>query len=206
MIKAVIFDIGGVIIRTADHTYRRQWEQRLGLREGESEEIVFNSEMGKKAQNGEISDEELWSWVGRRLDLNNDLQAFRAEFWAGDVLDEDLISYIRSLRPAYQTAIISNATDSLQKSLNEVFQIADVFDLIIGSADEKMMKPDPQIFWAALHRLGRRPEETVFIDDFAHNIKAARDLGMAVIHFTPGTNVPEALARLGVKPVVEKKV
>lgn len=206
MIKAVIFDVGGVLIRTTDYSYRRQWEKRLGLGEGESEEIVFNSDMGQKAQIGEISNEEFWIWVGSYLDLGEALQAFRSGFWAGDVLDADLISYIRSLRPKYQTAIISNATDNLRESLEETYKIADAFDLIIGSAEEKVMKPDPQIFWTALHRLNRRPEETVFIDDFAHNIRAARDLGMAVIHFTPGTNVPESLARLGVKAVVEKEV
>ena len=47
MIKAIIFDVGGVLIRTQDHSSRRQWEKRLGLAERESEQIVFNSEMDK---------------------------------------------------------------------------------------------------------------------------------------------------------------
>ena len=59
MIKAVIFDIGGVIIRTEDHTSRRQWEKKLSLAEWESETIVFNSEMGTKAQSGAVTDDEL---------------------------------------------------------------------------------------------------------------------------------------------------
>ena len=46
MIKAIIFDVGGVLIRTEDYQPRRQWEQKLGLVEWESEQIVFNSEMG----------------------------------------------------------------------------------------------------------------------------------------------------------------
>jgi hypothetical protein len=36
------------------------------------------------------------------------------------------------------------------------------------------------------------------VDDFAHNIVAAQQLGLATIHFRPDTNVPEELARLGV--------
>jgi len=52
MIKAVIFDVGGVLIRTVDHNYRRKWEKQLGLAKGESEEIVFNSDMGLRAQRG----------------------------------------------------------------------------------------------------------------------------------------------------------
>jgi epoxide hydrolase-like predicted phosphatase len=201
MIKAVIFDIGGVLVRTADHSSRRQWEQKLGLAEWESETIVFNSEMGRKAQTGDITDEALWQWVGQRLRLDEaELAAFRAGFWAGDVLDTGLAAFIRTLRPAYQTAVISNATDNLRHALTHQFQIADAFDLIVSSAEEHVMKPDARIYQRTLQRLGRQPAETVFIDDFAHNIQAARELGRATIHFQPDTNVPAALKRLGITP------
>jgi len=199
MIKAIIFDIGGVIVRTEDYSSRRQWEKKLGLAEWESETIVFNSEMGTKAQCGEITDDELWVWVGQRLNLNgSELKAFRAGFWAGDVLDSGLVDFIRTLRPKYQTAVISNATDNLLNGLTNQFEIADAFDLIVGSATEKVMKPDHRIYQRTLERLGRQPEESVFIDDFAHNIQAAKKLGMATIHFKPGTNVPVELEKLGV--------
>jgi glucose-1-phosphatase len=205
MIKAIIFDVGGVLIRTHDHKPRRQWEKKLGLSEWESEQIVFNSEMGRKAQQGAISDEALWDWVGQRLKLSQtDLAAFRNDFWAGDVLDDGLIDFIRRLRPAYQTAIISNATDGLHESLSNQHEIADAFDLIVGSAVEKVMKPAPEIFQRTLQRLGRLPEEAVFIDDFAHNIQAAQELGWHTIHFQPGTNVPAELAKLGVVPPNEQ--
>jgi epoxide hydrolase-like predicted phosphatase len=201
MIKAIIFDVGGVLIRTQDHSSRRQWEKRLGLAEWESEQIVFNSEMGKKAQSGAITDEALWQWVGERLDLSaDDLAAFRSGFWAGDALDAGLVDYIRRLRPAYQTAIISNATDGLHASLTHEHKIADAFDIIVGSAQEKVMKPNPEIYHRTLQRLGREPDEVVFIDDFAHNIEAAQALGWHTIHFKPDTNVPAALAKLGVSP------
>ncbi|MCA9935208.1 MAG: hypothetical protein KC415_14840, partial [Anaerolineales bacterium] len=114
MIQAVIFDVGGVLIRTHGRTSRSQWEEKLGLAEWESEEIVFNSEMGKKAQQGEVADSDLWAWVGQRLRLDEtELAAFYQGFWANDVLDIELVEFIRGLRPSYQTAIISNATDNL---------------------------------------------------------------------------------------------
>jgi epoxide hydrolase-like predicted phosphatase len=199
MIKAVIFDVGGVLIRTADHSSRRDWERRLGLAKWESEEIVFNSEMGLKAQRGEIETAELWQWIGRHLSLDAvTLQAFQAGFWAGDVLDTELVAFIRRLRARYQTAIISNATNTLRQMLTTKYPIADAFDLIVVSGEEKVMKPDPAIYELTLARLGRRPEEAVFVDDFAHNIEAAQQLGLATIHFHPDTNVPAELARLGV--------
>ena len=201
MIKAIIFDVGGVLIRTEDYQPRREWEKKLGLAEWESEKIVFNSEMGQKAQRGAISDEALWRWIAEQLNLTAaDLAAFRASFWAGDALDVGLVDYIRRLRPAYQTAIISNATDALHESLTNQHKIANAFDLIVGSAREKVMKPAPEIYQRTLQRLGRLPEEAVFIDDFAHNIEAAQQMGWHTIHFRPGTNVPAELAKMGVVP------
>lgn len=204
MIRAVIFDVGGVLIRTPDRASRKTWEDKLGLAEWESETIVFGDgspdAMGSKAQRGEISTAELWGWVGQRLNLSPDeLNGFRRAFWAGDVLDEGLIAIIRGLRPLYQTAIISNATDSLRQTLSTAYPIADAFDLIVCSAEEKVMKPDPLIFQRTLERLRCKSEETVFVDDFAYNIEAANRLGMHTIHFNPLVDVAVELAKLGVQ-------
>jgi epoxide hydrolase-like predicted phosphatase len=199
VIKAVIFDVGGVLLRTPNRESRRKWERRLGLAEWETEVIVFGSEMGTKAQLGEISDEDLWRWVGQRLTLAPDeLASFRHDFWAGDVLDEGLIAYIRSLRPRYQTAIISNATEALRRSLTVQYPIADAFDLIVCSAEEHVMKPHREIYQRAFDRLGRTAAETVFIDDSEANVQAARKMGMAAVHFQPAVNVAGELAALGI--------
>lgn len=199
MIKAVIFDVGGVLVRTLDRRGRLAWEKQLGLAEWESEQIVFGGEMGTKAQLGEISTAELWAWVGRRLHLSDEqLTQFRRDFWAGDGLDSELVAYIRQLRPHYQTAVISNATDALRRELTTRYPIADAFDVIVCSAEEGVMKPDPDIYWMALRRLGRQPAETVFVDDNPDNVAAAQALGMAAVQFRPGLDVPAELGKLGI--------
>jgi FMN phosphatase YigB (HAD superfamily) len=171
----------------------------LGLDEWQSEVIVFGGEMGTKAQLGEITDAQLWDWVGERLNLSpTDLQRFRADFWAGDILDLSLVDYIRSIRPSCQTAIISNATDALRESLTDTYPIVDDFDLIVCSAEEHLMKPADEIYFRTLDRLGRSPAEAVFIDDSEANVQAARRVGMAAIHFHPNLNLADALAPFGV--------
>ena len=51
----------------------------LGLPPGGAEAVVLNSEMGPRAQRGEIGDETLWAWVGERLALGDELPAFRSD-------------------------------------------------------------------------------------------------------------------------------
>lgn len=196
-IRAVIFDIGGVLVRTVDPSARTVWEQRLGLPPGGAEAKVLNSPTGHSAQRGEISDADLWRWVQQELQLGEDLERFRTDFWRGDAVDASLIDFIRRLRPRYRTAVISNATDSLRATLTR-YGLLELFDVIVGSAYEGVMKPDPAIYARALNRLGLRAEQTVFIDDAPANVAGAIAVGMDAIQFTPSIDLESALTRLGV--------
>ena len=198
-IRAVIFDVGGVLVRTIDHSGRRVWEERLGLSPGEAEAMVLNGEMGHRAQRGEITTAELWGWAGQRLGLTEtELETFRADFWGGDGVDPALHDLIRRLHRTYQTAIISNATDALMESLAAYGLLGD-FDLVVCSAHEGITKPAAAIYEIALARLGRAPGETVFIDDAPANITAAEALGIHAIRFSPGLDLEAALASLDVR-------
>ncbi len=199
MIRAILFDVGGVLVRTLDQGPRRRWEERLRLPPGKAEALVFNSEGGRRAQRGEVSEDVHWAWVGAELGLDDgDLARFRADFFAGDQLDLELAVLAQSLHGPYQTGIISNAFDSLHRVLRDVYPIAAHFDVIVGSAAEGVMKPDAAIYRRALERLGRSPAEAVFIDDMPANVVGAQDLGMAAIHFQPGLDLTAALRHLGV--------
>lgn len=196
-IQAVVFDVGGVLIRTRDQSGRRTWEDRLGLAHGAAEELILNGEMGRRAQHGEITEAELWNWVRDHFQLGAELNAFQRDFWRGDFLDESVVGLIRRLRPTYQTGIISNAMDGLHDTLAR-FQIDRDFDVVIGSAFVGVMKPDARIYEAALTALGRAPSEVVFIDDMPANVAGAERLGIHAVRFRPEMNLEGELASLGV--------
>jgi putative hydrolase of the HAD superfamily len=205
MISTVIFDVGGVLIRTEDRRPRQELEQQLGLSPGQAELLVFNSDMGRAAQLGEISSAELWEWVRQQLQLDEaGLRHFQSQFWAGDRLNTELLALVRALRPRYRTAIISNFMDDLPRLMTEVYPMADAFEEVVISAAEGVMKPDPEIFERALRRLDCAAAETVFIDDFPHNLAGARAVGIRTIHYTPTTDVRAELAQVGV--IVEGNV
>jgi epoxide hydrolase-like predicted phosphatase len=183
-IKAVIFDFGGVLMRTEDQTPRRELSNRLDLKMERLYGLIFDSQSASKATLGEISVDQHWENV--RLGLGLTLEEFpevRRLFWAGDRLDADLVGKIRSLRPRYKTALLSNAWSDLRRYLEDEWKIADAFDELIISAEAGMAKPEPEIFRLALSRLCVQPDQVVFVDDFPANIEAAQALGLNTVHF-----------------------
>jgi epoxide hydrolase-like predicted phosphatase len=201
MIKALIFDFGGVLVRTEDWSTRRKWEIQLGLAERALDQAVFNSEVARAASRGEAPASAIWVDVARALQLDEtQLEACRRDFWAGDKLDVDLVALIQSLRPRYQTAILSNAWSDAREMFTQLFDLDQAFDLLIISAEEGITKPDPRIYRIAAERLGVQPHEAVFVDDFIENVEGARAVGMPAIHYQPGLDVGAELAKLGVVP------
>lgn len=200
MIEAVIFDVGGVLLRTHDWSHRYKWDDILGLEHGTAEETVFNSDLGTAAQTGQITTDQLWEKIGQRFELNGQqLAEFREDFWRGDRFDYTIIEFVRSLRPRYQTAIISNAFDDLRSVLTNEFQVADAFDLIVVSSEEQVMKPNATIYERTLGRLKCAPSAAVFIDDSAKNIAGAQAVGLQTIHYKRDSDVPAAFKQLGVE-------
>jgi epoxide hydrolase-like predicted phosphatase len=185
MIKGIIFDIGGVLLRTHDQSYRRKWETRLGLEPGGAARLIFDSDLGRQAQLGRVTLQDVWAWAGELLGLSaGDLADFERDFWAGDRLDRDLARTVRELHAHYRTALLSNSWVRDGWALADELGLADAFDVCVVSAEVGVVKPDPRIYHITLERLGVLPAEAVFVDDFVENVVAARRIGMQAIHFT----------------------
>ena len=195
-IKAVIFDLGGVLVRTEDREPRAALGLRFDKSYDEMGKVVFNRS-SYRASIGEISAREHWQFVMRSLNLpDSEIESFYDQFFGGDVVDFALIDTIRALRPRYTTALLSNAWDDLRQLLVEKWKIDDAFDKIFISAEIGIAKPAPEIYEMVLEKLGIAPDESVFVDDFIENIEAARKLGMHGIHFREKDVAMEELRKL----------
>ena len=198
-IRAVIFDFGGVLMRTVTRAPRRELEQRFGLETGGAGEAVFGSPLWDDVQLGRVSYEEFWVDVGRRMGLDDGESIELGEaFWSGDRLDEELVAFIRHLRNAgYRTALLSNAPANLRSLLDEL-GIADAFDVTVISGREGLMKPGPAIYERTLARLDVRADEAVFVDDLRVNVAAARQVGLHAIRFRGPAPLRKRLRELGI--------
>ncbi len=183
-IKAVIFDMGGVLLRTVDGNPRKQLAGQLGITREELEQIVFASPSAHQAEIGAIDETVHWDWVRQYFQLKSEeLPGFQEAFWGGDRMDSALLDFIRELRPAYRTGLLSNAWNGARKSVAARFGGLDVFDVAVFSAEVGMRKPDPRFFQWMFDRLQVSPAEAIFVDDFIENIQAAQQLGIHTVHF-----------------------
>jgi epoxide hydrolase-like predicted phosphatase len=196
-VRAVIFDLGGVLIRTEDRRPRAELARRLGMTYDELSRLVFESDSARLATIGKTTTREHWESVRLALGLSADeFPSVRSGFWGGDALDARLVSYIRSLRPRFKTGLLSNAWDNLRQVITHTWEIADAFDDIVISAEVGMAKPDLCIYELAVQRLGLSASETIFVDDFPHNIEAAHQVGLQGILFVDPRQVRQELDRL----------
>jgi epoxide hydrolase-like predicted phosphatase len=184
MIKAVIFDMGGVILRTEDPSARLAQSERLGISRQQLENIVFDSPSALQATLGLITEKEHWEEVFKILPVPAEEQAdFMVNFWSGDKMDRDLLSFIDGLRPTFRTGLLSNAWSEARTSVSARFGGLDVFDVTVFSAEIGLAKPDPMIYKRILQQLEVEANQAVFVDDYLPNVEAAAALGMGAVRF-----------------------
>jgi epoxide hydrolase-like predicted phosphatase len=177
-IRAVYFDLGGVIFRTEDKSPRTKLAESLGLDYAGIERIVFESKSSYQASIGAISEEEHWRNTVYALNLpESEVARVRDSFFDGDRVDQVLVDFLRSLRPNVKVGLISNAWSGLRTWIvNQKFD--DAFDVMIFSSEIGVTKPDARIYQRALEKFNIRPEQAVFFDDIPANIAGAQTVGM----------------------------
>jgi epoxide hydrolase-like predicted phosphatase len=197
MIKAFIFDFGGVLARTEDYTPRHAWDERLGLPTGSVERAVHHSDIWIQAQLGRITPRAYWNGVAELLYMRKeDIDELRRDYFSGDRLNYRLVALIRDLREkGYPVALLSNESLQLESRLRE-YGIHDLFDHILISAQMGMMKPDPTVYRVALHTVQASPHAAVFVDDSLTNVRSAQPLGIHVILFRPELDLRAEITEL----------
>jgi FMN phosphatase YigB (HAD superfamily) len=194
---ALIFDWGGVLMRTRDDSGRRDWERLLRLPPRGADRAVFESRAWHNAQLGRLPAEAAWRTIGDSLGLGDaDLARFRRDFWSGDQLNEALLTRIIDWRAAgHPVALLSNFSAELTEFL-DAHQVRHVFDPIIVSAHEGIMKPAAWLYWRTLNRIGINPAEALFVDDATQNIDGAQRVGMHTIYFRDTAQAIEEIERI----------
>jgi HAD superfamily hydrolase (TIGR01509 family) len=183
-IRAIIFDMGGVILRTEDQTPRIELAKQYGISPAELSDAVFNTPLAIQGSLGKIPEEAVWQGIAEHFHLSKqDAEIFQEAFWRGDVLDRELVNFISGLRPRYKTGLLSNAWSGARAMMDVKHQALHAFDVAVFSAEVGLAKPDERIYQFILKQLEVLPEEAIFIDDFPENIAGAQKCGLKTIWF-----------------------
>ena len=202
---AVVFDFGGVLISPIT-TRLAALADHHGIGTVEMLELLMGPRYVStpdhpwhRAERGEVSARELQELlqplaVTAGLELRGD--EMDVLFDRGYRYNDSILERVRSLREeGYRTALLTNSVREFQEVLEEEIG-HELFDDIIDSSAVGMRKPEPEIYRLVIDRLGVKPERTVYLDDFEHNLGPAREVGWTVVHVTDPEQALHALDEL----------
>jgi putative hydrolase of the HAD superfamily len=184
VIRAVVFDIGGVLERTPPTGHTERWEATLGLAPGELDRTM--SDVWRNGRLGTISEAQVHASLAERLHLSPEqVDDFMAGFWEEYVgsLNTELAEYFAALRPEYRTGMLSNSFVGAREREQRRYGFESLTDVIVYSHEIGVAKPDPAAYLLTCERLEVTPAETVFLDDRESRVDGARAVGMAALLF-----------------------
>lgn len=192
-VDAVVFDLGGVLV---------EWDPRLLYRSmlGADEAVdEFLDEVGFAEWNHAVdAGERTWAEAVEQLaaehphrrDLIAAYPARFAETLAGPI--EGTVALLRELHhDGIRLVALTNWSVELFPHARDRFDFLGLFEGIVVSGEERVAKPDPRIFELLIERYRLDPARTLFVDDRADNVDAARRAGLRGTVFTD----PAALRR-----------
>jgi 2-haloacid dehalogenase len=183
--KAVVFDLGGVLIDwDPRYLYRKLLADKAAVEEFLA--TVCTPEWNAELDRGRPFAEGVAELVERHPEHAAAIAAYHErwpEMLAGDL--PDTVEVLAELRaagvPLYALTNWSAETFAITRGR---FEWLDWFDGLLVSGEERMTKPDPAFFRLLLDRFGLDPGATVFVDDSEANVAAARELGIDAVRFT----------------------
>lgn len=183
--KNYIFDLGNVV-------FILDWDSALTKYEELSEEEknilkkkVFESEEWLKLDEGIISKEDAIKIMESTLpDKLKKYCSHIMETWTDAlIINNEILELIKNIKQkGYNTYVLSNAPLDIDKYLKDK-KLDKLFDGIILSAFEKLVKPNEKIYELILNRFNLKAKECTFIDDRLENVEAAKRVGIDAFQF-----------------------
>jgi 2-haloacid dehalogenase len=184
-VKAVVFDLGGVLIDwDPRYLYRKLLADEAAVEEFLA--TVCTPEWNAEQDRGRPFAEGVAELTERHPAHAAAIAAYSerwAEMLAGEIPGS--VAVLAELRAAgMPTYALTNWSAETFRIARERFGFLDWFCGVLVSGEEQMIKPDPRFFRLLVERFGLVPETTFYVDDSAANVEAARALGFDVVRFT----------------------
>jgi len=197
MIKAIIFDAGGVIVESGP--ILGKFIEIFHPKDREK----FWHDVNIKAVamcRGEMTEEDYWKEIAISQEM--DPESVPLDMWTKyyeefTSINQEVIQLIKNLKKQYKVALISNTIPPHAK-VNKKRGFYDLFDVLILSHEVKMSKNNKKIFLLAIEKLNLKAEECIFIDDVQEFVDIAKSIGMKAILYQTPPQIKKELKKFGI--------
>jgi 2-haloacid dehalogenase len=194
-IRAIIFDLGGVLI-----DWNPRYVYRQIFKTGEEVEWFLQNvttlDWNERQDEGYPLHKATEELIARHPEWAPEIKAYYGRWleMLGDAIHET-VEIFEELKESgkYKLYALTNWSAELFPHARERFEFLGWFDAVVVSGEEKMRKPYPEFYQLLLDRYQLTAAETVFIDDNFRNVKAAEDVGLQGIFFESPSQLKEAL-------------
>jgi putative hydrolase of the HAD superfamily len=202
-IRAIFFDFGGVILEGFDGVDHEAIEAEFGLEAKTLRKWVYRDSRWNDHQIGKCTLEEWHESIREAMvagGTGERTEALLKRFVEAErLVNPEMVGLIKRLHGRYTLGIISNTVPGMMERLRRLLDFVDLFDIVVGSGDVGIAKPDPGIYLHATKLANVAPDQSVFTDDRADLAEAARAVGMHAFQFTGYERFVKDLRSVGVE-------
>jgi len=181
MIKAIIFDIGGVISTGKIELLLEKISEKLKINKDDL--LTFFKAHKPELATGKMKFAQFHKLLKQKFNLKEDiLLLWKKTYLDVFSLNPELLDYADSLRERYKTGVITNTID-FHSEINRERGLFKHFDETITSSDFGAAKPSREVFDEMLKRFNLKSEECVLIEDRLEHLEIPRQMGFNIIHF-----------------------
>jgi FMN phosphatase YigB (HAD superfamily) len=201
MIRAVVSDLGRVVLWFDNNVFLRKLAERAGKPFPEIQAAVHGDlELIRRFDGGAVTPagfhERVIALAGADISYGEFYGIYNDIFWPNPPAIE-VLSWVKAA--GYKTLLLSNTDPERFGFVRRRFPEILFFDAYVLSYEIKLLKPDPAIYLAAARTAGCPPAECVFVDDMEENVKGAVVAGLHGILYRPETDLEAELKKLGLR-------
>jgi glucose-1-phosphatase len=199
--KAVIFDLGKVLVHFDFKRGYRQLEQLCPHAAADIPKRLAGTGLVEKFESGLVEPRDFVKKLTEILDLDVDFDRF-CDIWSC-IFTETLVpdSLVEALATRYRLVLLSNTNAIHFEMIRKSYPILRHFHELVLSYEVKAMKPQPEIYRAAIEKAGCRPEECFYTDDIAEYVEGARLLGIDAAQFQGAEKLERDLTARNILPL-----
>ncbi|MBI4020191.1 MAG: HAD family phosphatase [Candidatus Aenigmarchaeota archaeon] len=198
-IRAIIFDVGGVVVKTEWDKFFRKYVKHSRMPASRLQSELIESPVWRECYKGKFSEADVWKRLERDSGIDKETIGQVKRNWKKVFeIDDEVAKVVKAIRKKYEVFALTNVCRE-SASYIEKMGVYKMFDGVVISCEIGMVKPEQEIYHHILREFRLAPGECVFIDNLEQNLPPATSIGIRTVKFDSVPQLKRALKKLGVK-------